>query len=223
MDRTGAADRLEVGPRTIRRDVDKLRSLGYPVQAAPGVAGGYRLAPAPNCRRCCWMTPRRSPSPSVCASGLGPDRRYRGDLRARADQARAGAALTPASPCECAQPGHIGTDGDGPQTTPRRWRRWRVPAATRCASTSPTSPPTAPPPCAPSTPQPSCTAGVVGIWSRLTSIATTGALSGSTGSTARCGPADAVRRARSRAAIRPSYVKQQLSRYAAAAKRCGAG
>jgi predicted DNA-binding transcriptional regulator YafY len=37
------ADRLEVGPRTIRRDIDKLRSLGYPVEAAPGVAGGYRL------------------------------------------------------------------------------------------------------------------------------------------------------------------------------------
>lgn len=37
------ADRLQVGPRTIRRDVDKLRSLGYPVEAAPGVAGGYRL------------------------------------------------------------------------------------------------------------------------------------------------------------------------------------
>ena len=37
------ADRLEVGSRTIRRDVDKLRSLGYPVEAAPGVAGGYRL------------------------------------------------------------------------------------------------------------------------------------------------------------------------------------
>jgi predicted DNA-binding transcriptional regulator YafY len=42
---TGAelADRLEVGPRTIRRDVGKLRSLGYPIEAAPGVAGGYRL------------------------------------------------------------------------------------------------------------------------------------------------------------------------------------
>ena len=42
---TGAelADRLEVGPRTIRRDIDKLRSLGYPIEAAPGVAGGYRL------------------------------------------------------------------------------------------------------------------------------------------------------------------------------------
>jgi len=37
------AARLEVGPRTIRRDVEKLRSLGYPVEAAPGVAGGYRL------------------------------------------------------------------------------------------------------------------------------------------------------------------------------------
>jgi predicted DNA-binding transcriptional regulator YafY len=36
------ADRLEVGPRTIRRD--KLRSLGYPIEAAPGVAGGYRLS-----------------------------------------------------------------------------------------------------------------------------------------------------------------------------------
>jgi predicted DNA-binding transcriptional regulator YafY len=38
------ADRLEVGARTIRRDVDKLRSLGYPIEAAPGVAGGYRLS-----------------------------------------------------------------------------------------------------------------------------------------------------------------------------------
>src|SRR3954468_19406195 len=38
------AERLEVGPRTIRRDVDKLRELGYPIEAAPGVAGGYRLA-----------------------------------------------------------------------------------------------------------------------------------------------------------------------------------
>jgi predicted DNA-binding transcriptional regulator YafY len=37
------ADRLEVGPRTIRRDVEKLRSLGYPIEGAPGIAGGYRL------------------------------------------------------------------------------------------------------------------------------------------------------------------------------------
>jgi predicted DNA-binding transcriptional regulator YafY len=38
------ADRLEVGVRTIRRDVEKLRSLGYPIEAAPGIAGGYRLS-----------------------------------------------------------------------------------------------------------------------------------------------------------------------------------
>ncbi|MGH2873783.1 MAG: helix-turn-helix transcriptional regulator, partial [Solirubrobacteraceae bacterium] len=37
------AQRLEITPRTVRRDVDRLRSLGYPVQSAPGVAGGYRL------------------------------------------------------------------------------------------------------------------------------------------------------------------------------------
>jgi len=37
------AARLEVTPRTLRRDVAKLRSLGYPVHAVPGVAGGYRL------------------------------------------------------------------------------------------------------------------------------------------------------------------------------------
>jgi predicted DNA-binding transcriptional regulator YafY len=37
------AERLEVGVRTIRRDVDKLRQLGYPVHAAPGIAGAYRL------------------------------------------------------------------------------------------------------------------------------------------------------------------------------------
>ncbi|MFI2104002.1 helix-turn-helix transcriptional regulator [Isoptericola sp. NPDC019693] len=38
------AQRLEVSTRTVRTDVGKLRSLGYPVEARPGVAGGYRLA-----------------------------------------------------------------------------------------------------------------------------------------------------------------------------------
>ncbi|MGH2688630.1 MAG: helix-turn-helix transcriptional regulator [Actinomycetota bacterium] len=38
------AERLEVSPRTLRRDVDRLRALGYPVEATPGVAGGYQLA-----------------------------------------------------------------------------------------------------------------------------------------------------------------------------------
>jgi predicted DNA-binding transcriptional regulator YafY len=38
------ADRLEVSRRTIRRDIDRLRELGYPVESLPGPAGGYRLA-----------------------------------------------------------------------------------------------------------------------------------------------------------------------------------
>lgn len=37
------AERLEVSDRTVRADIDKLRTLGYPVEATPGVAGGYRL------------------------------------------------------------------------------------------------------------------------------------------------------------------------------------
>jgi predicted DNA-binding transcriptional regulator YafY len=37
------SERLEITPRTVRRDVERLRRLGYPVQARPGVAGGYRL------------------------------------------------------------------------------------------------------------------------------------------------------------------------------------
>jgi predicted DNA-binding transcriptional regulator YafY len=51
------AVRLEVTARTVRRDVEKLRALGYPVHASSGVTGGYRLGagaalpPAPARRR----------------------------------------------------------------------------------------------------------------------------------------------------------------------------
>lgn len=38
------AERLEVSPRTVRRDVDRLRELGYRIGAVKGPDGGYRLA-----------------------------------------------------------------------------------------------------------------------------------------------------------------------------------
>ncbi|GCD94883.1 helix-turn-helix transcriptional regulator [Embleya hyalina] len=40
---TELADRLRVTTRTVRRDVERLRVLGYPVHAEQGVGGGYRL------------------------------------------------------------------------------------------------------------------------------------------------------------------------------------
>jgi predicted DNA-binding transcriptional regulator YafY len=40
---TMLAERLEVSERTLRRDIDRLRELGYHVDASRGVAGGYQL------------------------------------------------------------------------------------------------------------------------------------------------------------------------------------
>lgn len=37
------ADELGVDARTVRRDVDRLRELGYPVDASSGIGGGYAL------------------------------------------------------------------------------------------------------------------------------------------------------------------------------------
>lgn len=42
------AECLEVTERTVRRDIDRLRSLGYPVHATSGVAGGYSLGAGTN-------------------------------------------------------------------------------------------------------------------------------------------------------------------------------
>ncbi|MGU3432026.1 helix-turn-helix transcriptional regulator [Actinomycetes bacterium M1A6_2h] len=37
------ADTLDITTRTVRRDVDRLRDLGYPIDGFVGVGGGYRL------------------------------------------------------------------------------------------------------------------------------------------------------------------------------------
>src|ERR1700716_385324 len=38
------AERLEISVRSLRRDIDRLRELGYPVAAQRGIDGGYQLA-----------------------------------------------------------------------------------------------------------------------------------------------------------------------------------
>ncbi|TCK22205.1 helix-turn-helix transcriptional regulator [Pseudonocardia endophytica] len=40
---TELADELEVTRRTVRRDVDRLREIGYPINSSRGSSGGYRL------------------------------------------------------------------------------------------------------------------------------------------------------------------------------------
>ncbi|WP_042838298.1 helix-turn-helix transcriptional regulator, partial [Xanthomonas citri] len=37
------AERLGIHPRSLRRDIERLREAGYPVHATPGSGGGYRL------------------------------------------------------------------------------------------------------------------------------------------------------------------------------------
>src|SRR5258705_11807797 len=68
------ATRLGVTTRTIRNDVYRLRGLGYPADARPGVAGGEPL--------CGGGGPAPSPSPSsgagAAASVMASWRRRRG-------------------------------------------------------------------------------------------------------------------------------------------------
>jgi predicted DNA-binding transcriptional regulator YafY len=46
------ARRLRVSRRTVRRDVERLRDLGYPVRTAMGAGGGYRLVAGSAMPRC---------------------------------------------------------------------------------------------------------------------------------------------------------------------------
>ena len=89
------ADRLEVSGRTIRRDIDRLRGLGYPVESVTGPAGGYRL------RAGTAMPPLLLDDDEAiaiavglrAAAGASVDR-HRGNRRAGARQARTGAPGT---------------------------------------------------------------------------------------------------------------------------------
>ena len=100
-DWTGAelADRLEVSPRTVRNDIERLRDLGYPVHATRGSIGGYRLEAGTS------MPPLLLEDDEAVAVAIGLRTatggavdRHRGDVAAGAREARAGAAAEAAAP-----------------------------------------------------------------------------------------------------------------------------
>jgi predicted DNA-binding transcriptional regulator YafY len=50
------AERMDVTERTVRRDIAKLRDLGYAVHSDPGPWGGYRLGPCARPRSAVFAT-----------------------------------------------------------------------------------------------------------------------------------------------------------------------
>ena len=65
------ADRLGVSRRTVRRDIERLRELGYPVQATMGADGGYRLIAG---KAMPPLAPGSSPCPASGARSPSPAR-----------------------------------------------------------------------------------------------------------------------------------------------------
>ncbi len=93
------AERLDITPRTVRRDVDKLRGLGYPVDATVGVGGGYRLGAGAEMRAAAARRrrgARRRARAAVRRDGLG--RGHRRVVGTRTHQVAAGDAVTAATP-----------------------------------------------------------------------------------------------------------------------------
>ena len=149
-DWTGAelADRLGVTTRTIRNDVERLRELGYPVDARPGVAGGYRLG-AGGALPPLLLDDDEAVAVAVGlrTAASGSVAGHRGDLGPRAGEVAAGAAVAAAPPdqrlpvvtrCRCRRAARGWTRTCSPSS--------RAPAATTSGSGSTTGPTPARPP-----------------------------------------------------------------------------
>ena len=141
LDGYRAGRALGVSARTVRHDVDRLRALGYPVDATPGAAGGYRLAAGAHLRRCCSTTTRRwrSRSGLRTAAGASIDGIEETAVRALAkleqvlpDRLRRACTRCTPTSSRCS-----GAAADR-RSTPTRSRcsRWRAATASRCASTT---------------------------------------------------------------------------------------
>ncbi len=139
------AERLGVTTRTVRNDVDRLRGLGYPVDARRGVAGGYRLAIGST------LPPLLLDDEEAVAVAIG--------LRTAARGTVAGIEESSVRPwpssSACCRRGCAGASTPWPRpwwrsrrpahpSTSTCWCRSRPPAATTSGSASSTSPTTAP-------------------------------------------------------------------------------
>ncbi|WFR71043.1 HTH domain-containing protein [Prescottella defluvii] len=110
------ADRLEVSTRTVRGDISKLRSLGYLVDARPGVAGGYRLAPG------AVMPPLLLNDDEAVAVAVGLSALATGRAGAEEESLTALAKLEQVLPARLRQ--RVGAVREATNTVPELHRRW---------------------------------------------------------------------------------------------------
>ena len=180
------AERLGVSVRTLRRDIDRLRELGYPVEASRGVDGGYQLAAG------AALPPLVLDDEEAVALAVGLQAAAQGAVAGIAESSvRALAKVRAGDAAPAAPPGRRAARDDGARGVGRRpgagvdpdvLPRSRRPAGTPNGSSSATRPRAAS-----DTDRQSSRCGwspsaAAGTSSPTTSPATTGAASGSTGS-----------------------------------------
>ncbi len=209
------ASRLGVSERTVRRDIDRLRELGYPVEAQRGVEGGYRLAPGVS------LPPLVLDDEEAVALTIGLQSAVQSGTVIGIEESslRALAKIAQVMPLRlrrrveslrsmtvpAAWPGSGGGAGGGARASIRRSSRpspW--PAGSGIVSCSSTPPPIGTPWIDWSTPIVWCCSDPAGTWSPMTVTATTGAPSGSIGSTDHERPASGSIRTICRLRTRPN-------------------
>jgi biotin operon repressor len=122
------AERLRVSPRTIRRDIERLRDLGYPVHASAGVPGGYRLQAGAS------VPPLLLDDEEAVAIAVGPRSAAGGSVANRRGvgagprQAGAGAAGRLSRRVNALQTYTVPIAGGGPTVDPETGRLVELPA-----------------------------------------------------------------------------------------------
>ena len=216
------AERLEVSGRTIRRDVERLRELGYPVESLTGPAGGYRLASGTA------MPPLLLDDDEAIAIAVGLRTAARASVAGIEETSvRALVKLEQVLPVAPAPAGRARSgrrpspiaDG-GPTVDPQALTVIATACRdSRAAFASPTAAATAPRPAARSSRTRSSTSGGAGTCSPGTAGARTGAPSASTGSAGRPRPGSATPAASRRPRTPPSSSPAASPRRRSATRR----